>query len=120
MSVLTVRKGAFVPGTVQNLATGSSSVTSSAVGANTTIIRVTVTQDTYVEIIEADATTDSMLMTGGSTEFLAVVPGVTTVSALQVSSAGTISITELGGYNQPGSYGSANTYSPGAPYVSGT
>jgi len=102
MSVLTVRKGAYVPGTVQNISTNSSSQTSNAVGANTTIVRVAVTQDTYVEIIANTATANSMLMTGGSSEFLAVVPGTTTVSVLQVANAGIASITELGGYNFQG------------------
>jgi hypothetical protein len=61
-----------------------------------------------------------MMMTAGSTEFLAVVPNTTKVSVLQVTTSGIASITELGGYNQPGSYGSTSTNSPGAPYVSGT
>lgn len=93
---LTVRKGAYIPGTVQNITTSGSSQATSAVGATTAIIRISVNQDTYVALGAAPtATTGSMLMPAGDVEFLAVTPGVTKVAVLQVSSAGVASITEL-------------------------
>ena len=48
--MLTVRKGAYNPGTVQNITTSGSSQQSSAVGSGTTIIRIAVNADTYVAI----------------------------------------------------------------------
>jgi hypothetical protein len=99
MSVLTIRNGAYVPGTVQNITTSASSQVSSAVGANTSIIRVAVNQDTYVAFGSAPtANTACMLMAGGSSEFIAVQPGVTKVAVLQVSTSGIASITQLTGY----------------------
>ena len=99
MSVLTIRNGAFVPGTTQNITTSGSAVSSNAVGNTTAIIRVTCQQDTYVELGTAPtATANSMIILGGSTEFLAVEPGQTIVSLLQVSTAGIVCITELTGY----------------------
>ena len=99
MSVLTIRNGAFVPGTTQNLVTGGSSVESANVSPTASIIRVCCQQDTYVELGSAPtADSNSMIILGGSTEFLAVEPGITIVSVLQVSASGIVSITELTGY----------------------
>lgn len=93
---LTVRKGAYIPGTVQNITTSGSSQQSSAVGSGTTIIRIAVNTDTYVAIgANPTASTGSMLMPAGDVEFLAVTAGVTKVAVLQVSAAGVASITEL-------------------------
>jgi hypothetical protein len=93
---LTVRKGAYIPGTVQNITTTGSSQQSSAVGAGSSIIRVAVNQDTYIAVgANPTATTSSMMMPAGAVEFLAVTGGVTKVAVLQVSSAGVVSITEL-------------------------
>ena len=94
--MLTVRKGAYNPGTVQNITTSGSSQQSSAVGSGTTIIRIAVNADTYVAIgSNPTATTSSMLMPAGDVEFLVATGGVTKVAVLQVSAAGVASITEL-------------------------
>ena len=96
MSV-TFRKGAFQPGTTQNITTSGSSQASSAFGTATSIIRVSCTQDIYVALGNSPtATTGSMLITAGSSEFLAV-DSVNNqkIAVLQVTSAGVCSITEL-------------------------
>lgn len=99
MSVLTLRKGAFVPGTTQNITTSGSSQASDAVGQDTSIIRIACQQDTYVELGSTPtASSGSMLISGGSTEFLSVEPNTTKVAVLQVTTAGIVSITELTGY----------------------
>lgn len=94
-------QGAFVPGTVQNITTsGSSQATANAVGATTAIIRVAVNEDTYIALGETPtADTDSMMITAGGVEFLAVIPSTTKVAVLQVSTAGVASITELAPYS---------------------
>jgi hypothetical protein len=93
---LTIRKGAYIPGTIQNFTTSGTSQASSAVGSGTTIVRIAVNQDTYIALGSAPtATTSSMLMPAGGVEFLAVTSGVTKIAVLQVSSAGIASITEL-------------------------
>jgi len=125
MAALTVNKGAFYPGVTQNILTTGTSQLSNAVGATTSIIRITCQQDTYVQITNsnaaAPATTDSMLMLGGSTEFITVpspppapasppnstpAPGVqylAAIAVLQVTTPGIVSITELTGFPaQPG------------------
>jgi hypothetical protein len=97
MSVI-YRKGAYYPGTTQNQTTTTSSQYTSAFNAKTTIVRVAVQNDTYVQPIATTATTatiSSMIIPGGGVEFFAV-NGGTRVAHLQVSSGGWISITELG------------------------
>ena len=89
-----LRKGAYIPGITQNLATSSTSTTTTAVNSNTSIIRIAVTKDTYVSLATT-ATSNDMLMPGGDVEFLSVDPGITVVSAVQVTTAGIISVTEL-------------------------
>lgn len=99
MSVLTLRNGAFVPGTTENITTSGSNQVSATVSANASIVRICCQQDTYISIGSAPvADANSMVILGGSTEFLAVEPGVTKVGVLQVSSSGIVSITELTGY----------------------
>jgi hypothetical protein len=93
---LTVRKGAYIPGTVQNITTSGSSQQSSAVGSGTSIVRIAVNQDTYIAVgANPTASSSTMLMPAGSVEFIAVTGGVTKVAVLQVSSSGVASITEL-------------------------
>ena len=95
---LTVRKGAYIPGTTQNIAIGASSVaTTNAVGAGTAIIRIAVNADAYVAVgATPTATSANMIMPAGSVEFIAVTGGVTKVAVIQIgSSAGFASITEL-------------------------
>ena len=99
MSLLTLRNGAFVPGITQNILTSGTSQPSNAVSDDTSIIRVTCQKDTYVALGATPVvTTGSMLLVGGTTEFLAVEPGTTKVAVMQVSNSGLVSITELTGY----------------------
>jgi hypothetical protein len=96
MSVI-YRKGAYYPGTTQNQTTNTSSQYTSAFGTYTTIIRVAVQNDTYVQPITTTSTTatvGSMIIPGGGVEFFAV-NGKTCLAHLQVSSSGWISVTEL-------------------------
>lgn len=99
MSVLTIRNGAFVPGTTQNIISAGASQQSAVVDATTSIIRVACQQDTFIAIgANPTATTSSMLISGGATEFLSVVPGETKVALMQVTAPGIVSITQLTGY----------------------
>lgn len=95
-SVLTFRKGAYYPGTSQGITTSAVATSSSALQADTSIIRVAVNQDTYVALGNgsATATANGLLMPAGCVEFFAV-SSDTVVSVLQVSTAGRVSITEL-------------------------
>ena len=96
MSVI-YRKGAYYPGTTQNTTTNTSSYYTSAFGPKTTIVRVAVQNDTYVQPTATTATTatvSSMIIPGGGVEFFAV-NGGTYLAHLQVSSGGWISVTEL-------------------------
>lgn len=94
-SVLTFRKGAYIPGTSVGYTTSGSSQQSSAMSANASIVRVAVNQDTYVAVGESPtATANSLMMPAGSVEFFAVVEGQQ-VAFLQVSTAGRITVTEL-------------------------
>jgi hypothetical protein len=94
-----LRKGAPKIGTVYNLATTTATSTStSALNAATAIIRVAVTQDTYLTIgnpsVNATATNASLMLTAGTTEYYAV-EGLEKVAALAVSTAGVVSVMEL-------------------------
>jgi len=92
------RKGAYYPGTTQNQTTTSTSAVTNAFGTYTSIVRVAVQNDTYVQPVATTATTatiNSMIIPGGGCEFFAV-DGGTRVAHKLVSSAGWISITELG------------------------
>ena len=92
------RKGAYYPGTTQNQTTTSTSQYTNAFGTYTSIIRVAVQNDTYVQPIATTATTatvSSMIIPAGGVEFLAV-SGGTRLAHLQVSASGWISVTELG------------------------
>jgi len=97
MSV-TFRKGAFLPGTTQNITTSGTSQASSAFATSTSIIRVTCTQDIYIQLGNSPtaSATGCMLITAGSAEFLAV-DSVNNqkIAVIQVTSAGVCSITEL-------------------------
>ena len=97
------RKGAYYPGTTQNQTTNTSSQYTSAFGSTTSIVRVAVQNDTYVQPIASTATTatvNSMIIPGGGVEFLTV-PYGSRIAHLQVSSSGWISITELGSLINP-------------------
>ena len=92
-----IRQGAFLPGVTTNITTSASSQASGAVGNVTSIVRVAVTQNTYVTVGVGNvtATANSMLMPANTVEFLAVEPGVGNVAVLQVSASGIASITQL-------------------------
>jgi hypothetical protein len=92
-SVLTFRKGAYYPGTSQGITTSGSTQAFAALQPDTSIIRVAVNQDTYISL-SGPATAASLLMPAGSVEFFAV-EATTVVAALQVTTAGRVSLTEL-------------------------
>jgi hypothetical protein len=92
-----IRQGAFLPGTTTNITTSASSQAAGAVGNTTSIVRVAVTQNTYVAVGVGNvtATANSMLIPANTVEFLAVEPATGNVAVLQVSASGIASITEL-------------------------
>jgi hypothetical protein len=92
-----VRQGSFLPGTTVNITTSGSSQASGAMGNTTAIVRVAVTENTYVAVGTGNvtATANSMVIPAGGVEFLAVQPSTGNVAVLQVSSAGIASITQL-------------------------
>lgn len=94
-SVLTFRKGAYIPGSSTGYTTTGASQQSFAFSSTVSIVRVAVNQDTYVEVGASPvATANSPMMPAGSVEFFAVTAGQQ-VAFLQVSSAGRITVTEL-------------------------
>ena len=92
-----VRQGSYLPGITVNITTSGSSQASGAVGNTTAIVRVAVTENTYVAVGTGNvtATANSMVIPAGGVEFLAVQPSTGNVAVLQVSSAGIASITQL-------------------------
>ena len=92
-----IKNGAYYPGTTQNSLTSSTSQVTGAFGPTSSIIRVAVQNDTYIQPVASTsttATTNSMIIPGGGVEFLNV-PHSSYLAHLQVSSSGWISITEL-------------------------
>jgi hypothetical protein len=94
-----LRKGAPRIGTVQNLAvTSATSTATLALNSQTGIIRVAVTQDTYLNIgspgADSTATTASVLLTAGTTEYYAV-EGLEKVAGRAASTSGLMSVMEL-------------------------
>jgi hypothetical protein len=91
------RQGSFVPGTTVNITTSGSSQVTSPVNNLTAIVRVAVTENTYVAVGVGTvvATTNDMLIAAGGVEFLAVEPGVGKVAVRQVTTSGIASITQL-------------------------
>jgi DNA-binding transcriptional regulator LsrR (DeoR family) len=92
-----VRQGSYLPGTTTNITTSGSSQATGAVGNTTAIVRVAVTENTYVAVGTGNttATTSNMLIPAGGVEFLAVTPATGNVAVLQVTTAGIASITQL-------------------------
>jgi hypothetical protein len=91
-----LRQGSYSPGTTTNFTTSASSQVTAEVGNTTSIVRVSTTEAIYVEIgTNPTATTGSLMIPGGGTEFFAVDPGSSKVAVLQVSTPGVASITEL-------------------------
>lgn len=88
------RQRAFVPGTNQVMTTSGSTQQSAAVGSKTTVVRIAATADAFFEIgANPTATTSSMVIPGGTVDFLAIAPGHK-VAVLQVALAGKVSVTE--------------------------
>jgi hypothetical protein len=115
MSVLTVRKGAFAPGTTTNLNTSGSVANTGNLSANTSIVRVSCTQDTFVAI-NADADSGSMLIVGGGTEFLAVPQiNTATLGTPSIVAGNVVAIPVLSG---GAGYGSAPAVTIGGTNVS--
>jgi hypothetical protein len=95
---LIFKKGAYYPGTTQNQTTTSTSQFTNAFGTYTSIVRVAVQNDTYIQPIATTATTAttaSMIIPANGVEFLAL-DGGTRIAHMQVSNGGWISITQLG------------------------
>jgi hypothetical protein len=104
--MLTVKKGAYNPGTTQNFTSTTSVAVSNAVGSATAIIRVAVNQDTWV-LVGAGLTTSSFTVTSniannnaflipaGGVEFFVTTPGASIVAFAANSTGGPVSITEL-------------------------
>ena len=92
-----IRQGSYLPGTTQNFTTSGTSQATGAVGNTTSIVRVAVTENTYVEVGVGNttATANSLVIPAGGVEFFAVAPTTGNVAVLQVSTAGIASITEL-------------------------
>lgn len=87
------------PSTVQNAATNTSTSTaiSNAVGADTIVIRILVSTDSYVQIAAAPtASSATMYMSAGVPEYFRIDGNASMkVAALAVSSAGVLSVTEM-------------------------
>jgi len=95
---LIFKKGAYYPGTTQNQTTTSTSQYTNAFGTYTSIVRVAVQNDTYIQPIATTATaatTASMIIPANGVEFLAL-DGGTRIAHMQVSNGGWISVTQLG------------------------
>lgn len=95
---LIFKKGAYYPGTTQNQTTTSTGGVTAAFGTYTSIIRVAVQNDTYVQPVASTATTatiSSMIIPANGVEFFAI-NGSTYIAHKSVSSSGWISVTELG------------------------
>lgn len=91
-----LRQGSYLPGTTTNFTTSGSSQATAAVGNTTSIVRVSTTEAIYVAIdANPTATSNNLIIPSGGTEFFAVVPGVSKVAVLQVTTAGRSSVTEL-------------------------
>lgn len=83
-------------GTHQSAAyTGTAGTTTNAVGEGVNKVRVIVTSAAYVKIDKAPtATTSDVYMPADSAEYFTISPGMK-VSAIQVSEAGTLHVTEI-------------------------
>jgi hypothetical protein len=97
MSTITTRKGAYVTvpaKTYNNVTSGTSA--NVTLSATASIARVAVNADTWVALAGTVYTANATLMTAGATEFFAV-DNSSKIAFMQVTTAGNISIAELGG-----------------------
>lgn len=82
-------------GTVQSVAyTGTAGTITNPIGTQTYKVRVLVTTDAFITTDGTVATTAGTYLPALSAEYFAVTPGQK-VSAIQVSAAGTLYVTEL-------------------------
>lgn len=79
----------------QNVTVGATATQSAALGSMTTKVRVLSTVAAYVSLIPGKAADNTaMILPANFPEYFTVTPGQT-ISVLQVSSGGTLSIAEL-------------------------
>jgi hypothetical protein len=91
-----LRQGSYLPGVNTNFTTSSGSQVTAAVANATSIVRVSTTEAVYVEIgANPTASSSSMMIPSGGTEFFAVTPGTSKIAVLQVTTSGVASVTEL-------------------------
>ena len=83
-------------GTHQSVAyTGTAGTIANAVGSQTYKVRVLVTTDAYVKVGDSPtATTSDVYLPAFQAEYFTITPGQK-VSAIQVSSGGTLHVTEI-------------------------
>ena len=93
---ITSRKGAYitVPATTYNTVTSGTSA-NVTLSASASIARVAVNADTWIAIAGTAYTANATLLTAGATEFFAV-SASSKIAFMQVTTAGNISIAELG------------------------
>lgn len=86
----------LAPGTTQTVAyTGTHGAISSAIGADTHVVRVLCTTDAFIVFANTPvATTSGMPVSAGIAEYLNIKPG-SKVSAIQRASGGDLYVTEM-------------------------
>lgn len=81
-------------GAAQKVAFDGTSAQSSAVGANTRVVRLCATQDCFIAIAaNPTATTSSTYLPGGAVEYVRVQPG-DKIAVIQRNTAGDLHVTE--------------------------
>lgn len=87
---------AFRPKTHQSVAfTGTAGTISNAIGAQINLIRVVVTEAAYIAIAKSPTATSAGVYLPADTPEYFTVNGGEKVSAIQVSSGGTLHVTEM-------------------------
>jgi hypothetical protein len=83
-------------GAVQNVAyTTTAGTIASGIGLGCTVVRVVATTDCYIKVDKSPtATTSDVLLPASDPEYIIVNPGEK-ISAIQVSSGGTLNVTEV-------------------------
>lgn len=84
---------ALRPGTTQKVNIASTATSAAAVAATTQVVRIKATVDCHVKFA-AGATTSDMMLSGGETEYFAVLGG-TVISNIRASADGSLFITEM-------------------------
>lgn len=86
----------FRPGTHQSVAyTGTAGTIANAVGAHTTCVRVVCSTEAYISFgVAPTATANDIYMPAGTPEYFVITPGEK-VSAIQVDTGGTLTVTEM-------------------------